>query len=264
LIPFAALHDGKHFVVENFGIVVAPGLTVTDPSDRQKTSGKVLLAGVSQPGPVLGKLPKPAVEAFSTQKIRVATRGVRADGNLDLPGVKEEINALKSQTGGDVLLNEQFTVERFRTDVSTGRYRILHIASHAMFSRSAETSFIMAFDDILTLDDLQKLLRSDELQVNPIEMLTFSACQTAEGDDRAPIGIAGAVLRARANSAIGSLWPVADSATKVLMVHFYELLTTKGMSKSKALQRAQIQLAGDSAFKHPFYWAPFILVGSWQ
>jgi CHAT domain-containing protein len=102
------------------------------------------------------------------------------------------------------------------------------------------------------------------VQVNPIDLLSLSACQTAEGDDRAPLGIAGAALQANAGSALGSLWPVDDSATKRLMVRFYELLTQEHESKSRALQRSQGELLADPAFAHPFYWAPFILVGDWR
>jgi CHAT domain-containing protein len=77
-------------------------------------------------------------------------------------------------------------------------------------------------------------------------------------------GIAGAALRAHAGSALGSLWPVDDEATKTLMVRFYEQLISGKSSKAKALQQAQLDLIGSRTFDHPFFWAPFILVGSWQ
>jgi len=171
---------------------------------------------------------------------------------------------LKSSTNSDRLLNSEFTVEHFRKQVTSGNYRMVHIASHAMFSQRAEASFIMAYDDVLTIDELQNLLRSERVQTNPIELLSLSACQTAEGDDRAPLGIAGAALRARAESALGSLWPVDDEATKTLMVRFYGPLTKQGFTKAQALQRAQVELLENPAYRHPFYWAPFILVGNWQ
>jgi CHAT domain-containing protein len=162
------------------------------------------------------------------------------------------------------LLDSEFTADRFRTEVSSGKYRVVHIASHAVFSRSAQSSFILAYDEVLTLAELQRLLRSGEVQANPIDLLSLSACQTAEGDDRAPLGIAGAALQANAGSALGSLWPVEDSATKTLMVRFYELLAKEHQGKSKALQQAQAELLANPAFRHPFYWAPFILVGDWK
>ena len=264
LIPLGALHDGERFAIAKFAIAIAPGLTMTSAARSEKGPGRVLLAGLSEPGPVLDKLPKMTLERLGrSETTRGGTRSVDLKEGLTLPGVTEEIAELKRATRSDRLLNEEFTVDRFRTQVSSGDYRIVHIASHAMFSQSAETSFILAYDDLLTIDELQSLLRGEQVQKNPIELLSLSACQTAEGDDRAPLGIAGAALRARAQTALGSLWPVDDQATKTLMVRFYELLTTGEMTKAQALQRAQLELIRNPSFDHPFFWAPFILVGSW-
>jgi CHAT domain-containing protein len=264
LIPFGALHDGKQFAMERFGIAIAPGLTISGGgAGAKKEQGRILLAGVAEPGPAVDKLPQSTVEELSSEEPHTETRSAELRKKLALPAVKQEIQALKGKTRSDSLLDGEFTVERFRRQVNTGSYRVVHIASHAIFSRHAATSFIMAYDDILTMDDLQRLLRAEQLQESPIEMLTLSACQTAEGDDRAPLGIAGAVLKARASSALGSLWPVADEATKALMVRFYELFA-EGLSKGKALQRAQMELSRNPEFQHPYYWAPFILVGGWQ
>lgn len=264
LIPMAALHDGERFAIAKFAIVIVPGLTITSASNPGKDVGKVLLAGLSEPGPVVDKLSKQALEQLSAGE---PTRGLRsADlrAGLALPGVTDEIRALKDETRGDRLLNSEFTVARFRRDVGSGGYRVVHIASHAVFSRRAETSFILAYDDLITIDELQTLLRREEVQQNPIDLLSLSACQTAEGDDRAPLGIAGAALRAHAGSALGSLWPVDDEATKTLMVRFYERLITGKANKAKSLQRAQLDLLANRSFEHPFFWAPFILVGNWQ
>jgi CHAT domain-containing protein len=264
LIPLGALHDGERFAVAKYALATAPGLTITSAPRPGTDLGKVLLAGLSEPGPVLDKLPPQALERLTGTE---GSRGVRSPDlkeGLALPGVTEEIRALKDETKGDRLLNSEFTVARFRTQVGTGGYRVVHIASHALFSQRAQTSFILAYDDVLTIDELQTLLRREEVQQNPIDLLSLSACQTAEGDDRAPLGIAGAALRAHAGSALGSLWPVDDEATKMLMVRFYEQLISGKASKAKALQQAQLQLIGNQSFEHPFFWAPFILVGSWQ
>lgn len=262
LVPMGALHDGERFAVERFAIAIAPGLTITSGIQRGKEGGRLLLAGLSEPGPVVEKLPKQMVDELITDDTTSETRSAALRGRLALPSVKEEIETLKRGTLSDVLLDSEFTVDRFRRQVTSGGYSVVHIASHAMFGRSAETSFIMAYDDILTIDDLEKLLRAEALQVSPIEMLTLSACQTAEGDDRAPLGIAGAVLKARAGSALGSLWSVADEATKALMIRFYELFSRDQLAKTKALQRAQVEMIQNPSFQHPYFWAPFILVGS--
>jgi CHAT domain-containing protein len=212
----------------------------------------------------LDKLSAQGVEALASGAPVGSTPSVDLKGALALPGVSEGIRALRTTTGGNRLLDEEFTAARFRTEVASGTYRVVHIASHAVFSRSAQSSFILAYDDVLTLDELQRMLQSEEVQAHPIYLLSLSACQTAEGDDRAPLGIAGAALRASAGSALGSLWPVDDAATQSLMVRFYELLEKEPQGKSKALQRAQQELLANPAFQHPFYWASFILVGDWK
>jgi CHAT domain-containing protein/predicted negative regulator of RcsB-dependent stress response len=259
LVPVGALHDGERFAIERFAVAVAPGLTVTRAIRSDKESDRLLLAGLSEPGPVLEKLPKHIVDEFGSEEASADVRSAKLKGKLALPGVKTEIETLKRNTRSDALLDSEFTVDRFRRGVMSGKYSVLHIASHAMFGSSAQTSFVMAYDDILTIDDLEKLLRS---QASPIELLTLSACQTAEGDDRAPLGIAGAALKARAGSALGSLWPVADEATQALMIHFYESFSRKREPTATALQRAQIELIHHPSFGHPFFWAPFVLVGS--
>jgi CHAT domain-containing protein len=264
LVPLAALHDGKVFAVSRYAVITAPGLTIGNVSTRTPDLGPVLLAGLSLPGPVLNKLPAEGLEALISGSATRGLRGADLNQGLALPGVSEEIQALRDTTNGDRLLNDEFTAHRFREEVGSGKYRVVHIASHAVFNRSAQSSFILAYDDLITLDELQTLLRSGEVQSNPIDLLSLSACQTAEGDDRAPLGIAGAALRARAGSALGSLWPVDDAATKTLMVRFYELLAKEGQTKGKAMQRAQQELLANPAFQHPFYWAPFILVGDWR
>jgi CHAT domain-containing protein len=141
---------------------------------------------------------------------------------------------------------------------------VVHIASHGVFGDSADDTFIMTFDELLTLDGLQALLRDPRLRGAPIELITLSACQTAEGDDRAPLGMSGTALKARARSALGTLWPVSDAAASTLMAQFYRLLADGRHSKIGALREAQIELLKNPAQRHPFFWAPFILIGDWS
>lgn len=291
LVPIGALHDGSRFAVQKHAIATVPGLSMIDVELVAKREPRVLLAGLSEPGSVVNKIP-PAVlkmlmpddaadqwaesEATPASRALVRHRALSAaDGTatsresmlreqLALPGVKQEIEALGRSVKGATLLNQTFTLDHFKEQVSGGEYRVVHIASHGVFSSSADASFIMTYDDLLTMDGLQGLLRSEKLRDQPIDLLTLSACQTAEGDDRAPLGLAGAALKARAKSALGTLWPVADEAATALMPAFYQALGQAGTSKIKALQKAQLGLLERQEFNHPFYWAPFILVGSWQ
>jgi CHAT domain-containing protein len=301
LVPFAALHDGQRFAIEKFAISVATGLSMTNTASPQvdARSRASLIAGLSEPGSVVEKLTHnmtaqiidpdsvaaevpmtrglaavsqlrsfPPTAGQHASGVAVTTRSLREiqelKTRLALPGVKTEVDALTHITQGTTLLNEGFSIERFRNEAATGSFRILHIASHGVFGGSSETSFIMAHDDVLTINDLQSLLHAERFQKHPIELLTLSACQTAEGNDRSPLGISGAAIKARAKSVLGTLWPVEDNAARKLMEVLYGGLINGGLSKTEALRQAQIALLHSPESAHPFFWAPFVLIGNWR
>jgi CHAT domain-containing protein len=253
---------------------------------------------MSEPGPVVGKLDESIVRGIegapqaagapaasiaptvasehylrsARQQFAARTRSAPAGSEqrladlreaLALPGVKEEVTAVSGIVKGRSLLDSGFTVDNFRDQAGSGLYQVVHIASHGLFGGTASTSFIMAYDDLLTLDDLQTVLRAEKLEGAPVELLALSACETAEGDDRSPLGISGAAIKARAKSVLGTLWPVDDRAARTVMELFYEGLQTGGLSKAQALRAAQLQVLGMDGFAPPFYWAPFILIGNW-
>ena len=110
---------------------------------------------------------------------------------------------------------------------------------------------------------LQDMLKGAQSLQNPIEILSLSACETAAGNDRAPLGISGAAMKARAKSVLGTLWPVDDDAAVSVMSQFYRGLAQEGQSKARSLQQAQLQLMRNPQLAHPFYWAPFELIGNW-
>ncbi|NJL09840.1 MAG: CHAT domain-containing protein [Calothrix sp. SM1_7_51] len=91
----------------------------------------------------------------------------------------------------------------------------------------------------------------------------MSACQTAAGDNRAALGLAGVAIQSGARSTLATLWSVSDESTRELMSIFYDNLVNKNMSKAEALRQAQLTIVNSSKF-HPYYWAPFIMVGNWQ
>ncbi|MDD1620048.1 MAG: CHAT domain-containing protein [Methylococcaceae bacterium] len=299
LVPFSALFDGQHYVVEKYAVSVSPGMSLMGHGgDAKSRTYRTLLAGLSKPGPVVGKLPSPMVSALlepesesSGNRKLPATRGLangatsatnaletsaKADillrqpgaeeklkEKLSLPAVEDELSNLQKTVTHTTLLNDQFTVDSFHRQVAGEEpYEMVHIASHGIFSSNANNSFLMAYDNVIKLDDLETLLKQDKGAQRGIELLTLSACETAEGDDRAPLGFTGAALRARARSALGSLWPIADQAASQLMTNFYANMT-QSLGKAEALRQAQLKLLNDPKMSHPFYWSPFILVGNW-
>lgn len=303
LIPMAALYDGQKFLIERYATATSPALTLLAAAPGRKKEFKSLVAGLSEPGPVLTKLPWPHLRDMirPSTNDRTLTRGgmprrsrALSDrlGTLDLlpmlsdmsdqrfienpdfqtklrealalPGVQQEIAQLRTRLESLTLLfNQDFTLERFRNRIKSASYPIIHIASHGIFGPNAETTFIMTYDDIIRIDELETMLKAVPRQRSPVELLTFSACQTAEGDDRAPLGFSGMALRANARSAVGTLWPVDDEAAYTLMTSFYRNLLQSGVSKSEALRQAQLELLKNN-LNHPYFWAAFILVGDWS
>jgi CHAT domain-containing protein len=280
LIPFAALHDGREFVAQRFVLSSVTGLTMTATSARSQAKAVTLLAGLSEPGPVVDKLLSmgftgepaadrsmraavvPAPEPGSMPPGTLAANELALRSELMLPAVETEIRQLRPYGKSLSLLNSEFTVARFQSEVRTGRYSVIHVATHGFFGDSARDSFLLAFDNIIHMDDLQNLISDNGSQNGAIELLTLSACDTATGDERAPLGFAGAAIRARARSVVGTLWAVSDAAAEQFMTTFYAALALQG--KADALTQAQRALIRSPQFSHPYYWAPMVLIGDWN
>jgi CHAT domain-containing protein len=295
LVPMAALHDGQRYAIEKIALSVVTGMSLTNSNVPLNRTTDSLVAGVSTPGPVVEKLEPSLVASIldpavtrsrSGLAMNVQTRAMHAipanaapmaslsdesqqrkledlRASLSLPGVKIEVDALNTILKGKTQFDSGFTVNLFQNAMRSGDYRIVHIASHGVFGGNAESSFIMAYDDVLSLNNLQSLLRSETFQDNPIELLGLSACQTAEGNDRAPLGISGAAIKARAKSVLGTLWPISDDAAQSVMKKFYTEIAHNAQTKTEALRQAQIELMRQPEFAHPFFWAPFVLIGNW-
>lgn len=234
-IPLSALHDGKAFLVERYAVTTSPGLTLTDPRPLAGVAPLVLMAGLTD-----------SVQGFPA-----------------LPAVKEEIAGIASHHAGTVLENQTFQTERFRRELALRPYTIVHIASHGEFGPSAQETFLLTHDGRITLDQLEAQLGGTAYRDQPVELLTLSACQTAAGDDRAAMGLAGIAVKAGARSAFATLWSVNDAASSRLVGDFYRNLGQSGMNKAEALRQSQKALMADRRYRHPYYWSPFLLIGNW-
>ena len=235
-LPMAVLHDGHHYLIEDYSLAIAPSLQLLEPQPLDNRRLQAVVAGLSES---------------------------RA-GFTALPGVETELNRIRSTINADVRLNESFTIEATRNALRRADSPVLHLATHGQFSSNAEDTFILTWDGQLNVNELGQLLqRRDEQRFGALELLVLSACQTAMGDDRALLGLAGLAVRSGARSTIATLWAVRDEATADLMAEFYQQLAQPGMSKAKALQQAQLYLLHQSEYQRPFFWAPFVLVGNW-
>lgn len=238
-IPIATLHDGKQYLLENYNIALLPSL-------RLLSSNKNANFTLQQANTLVGGL----IEA--------------RQGFDALPGVEQEVQNITERFPSEVLLNENFTPSNLQTKLSHTRFPIVHLATHAQFSSKAEDTFLLTWDDRINVKNLDQLLRETEEQIQPIELLVLSACQTATGDDRAPLGLAGVAVRSGAKSTLATLWPVNDESTSLLMAAFYSAFNQPGVSKAQAIRQAQLTLFHNPNYQHPYYWGPFVLIGHWQ
>ena len=234
-IPMAALHDGNRFVVERYSVAVAPGLGLVDPQPLDREALDILLAGVSE-----------AVQGFSP-----------------LPEVGREIEAIQARFGGTAFVDEHFLLERLRTELAESEPTVVHLATHAQFTGDASTSFVLTYDGRLSVEHLDHLISAGRFREQPLELLVLSACETAVGDERAALGLAGIAVRAGARSALGSLWKVSDQATTDLIIAFYDAIADPETTKAQALRSAQLGLLRDPASRHPALWSAFLLISNW-
>lgn len=122
---------------------------------------------------------------------------------------------------------------------------------------------LLAYDKVINIREFDKLLKGKiKTDADAIELLVLSACQTAKGNKRSALGMAGVAAQAGARTTIATLWLVDADSTALLMEEFYKGLKN-GISKAEALRLAQLTLMKNPKYAHHYYWAPFLLVGSW-
>jgi CHAT domain-containing protein len=262
LIPMAALHDGKQFLIENYSIGSIPSVSLTNSRYKSAKDAQVLAMGASE------------FQHLSP-----------------LPAVPTELQVITQQLwSGESFLNENFTLNNLKTQRQRKPFDIVHLATHADFKPGqASNSYIQLWDTQLQFNHLRQM---DWSQPPQVELLTLSACRTALGDLQVELGFAGLAVQAGVKSALASLWYVNDEGTLALMSEFYQHLRQPDVTiKAEALRRAQIAMLrgqvrlengqlqgldqlgsipmppelaarGNHDFSHPYYWAGFTMIGS--
>jgi CHAT domain-containing protein len=254
-LPFAALRDkGGKFLVERFAISYAPSLTTLSAMHkyaRQRVEGRK------------GQLLAFAYPSFgASRKIELPLRGTFEE----LPQTEREAKAIAALFGKDaqVYLREQATEERFK--VEAPKYRILHIATHGIFDASSPLYSGLLLAQGKREDGILEAWEIAEMDLRA-EIVVLSACETARGvvkEGEGLIGFAWAIFVAGCPSSLLTQWQVADKSTAELMTAFYRNWRSQSISKAEALQRAQLTLLRSKQWSHPFFWAPFVLIGDWR
>jgi CHAT domain-containing protein len=246
-IPFAALYDGQHYLVERYAVAqVLAGATSNASAGR--APWQVSAFGMTQAAPPLAALKGVRDELESIVRVAGSTKGV-------LPGT--------------ISLDRDFDRPHLEAALR-GERRVVHIGSHFVLSTSGgeDSSYLLLGDGAhLSLDQIATL------DFSGVEQLTLSACDTANGGGKDENGIevegmASMVATQGAASVLAALWPVSDQSTASLMRAFYRGRSAgEGQTRAQALRRAQLDLLhGDGAaapYAHPFFWAPFIIMGNW-
>lgn len=272
-LPFAALNDGQHYLVERYAISLYNEAAADKLKDKNAATWKVWGLGVTQAHP-----------------------GFKA-----LSAVKGELNGIVGQAGlsGQTLLDDAFNEQALKDGVSQ-HYPVLHIASHFKF-----TPGTLSDSYLLLGDDTHLSLRDVKIKHSfiGVDLVTLSACETGFGggqdaNGREVEGLGAIMQKKGAKSVMATLWPVADASTAQLMQSFYHERQQQHLSKAEALRQAQLALLtgrnktlasvapdergfkrvqqdGTTAtasaytfdpkapYAHPFFWAPFILMGNW-
>ncbi|MEW6544752.1 MAG: CHAT domain-containing tetratricopeptide repeat protein [Nitrospirota bacterium] len=238
-LPFQALHSSERYLIQDSPLFFAPSAAVLQHAlAKDRPRGSRLLAFGN---PDLG------------------------NPELDLPYAQAEVEALAALYPSAAVRVRGEASEAAAKEES-GRYDVLHFASHAEFSEldPLYTGLRLAMDRERREDGRLAASEVFALDLKPY-LVTLSACQTGlgvatSGDE--VIGMNRAFIYAGAPSIVASLWSVSDLSTAKLMEAFYRNLRT--MPKDEALQKAQVALLGTERFGDPFYWAPFYLTGDWK
>ena len=241
-IPMSALYDGQQFLIEKYAIASTPSLKLTNPQTLKRQRLKAMLVGLTQSSSVKDQQYPP------------------------LPFVNQEFQAIRELLPNSrQIMDDTFTRQQLEKELSARNYPIIHIATHAQFSSTPEETFLVTGNNQpLDINTFDRVIRNASSPKQAIELLMLTACQTAVGDARAALGLAGVAIQAGARSSIASLWFIRDDATAKLSEVFYENLLDSDLSKAEALQQAQLHLLNSGGeFSHPYYWSAFTLIGNW-
>lgn len=205
-----------------------------------------------------------------------STKGHAAASLPALPQVENELaKIVRNGTGaqgalpGEKYLNQQFTRQMWGQSIANNasrtKRRVLHVATHFQIDINQHQSKLLMGDG--QFYSAAEIAAEPGLPLSPIDLVTLSACSTAQrksGNGSTFEGLGALFQYKGANAVLGTLWAVADGSTAELMQRFYANRgEQRKMSKAQALQEAQMAMLLDKKWRHPYYWAGFVLMGNW-
>jgi CHAT domain-containing protein len=221
---------------------------------RERTRGAAATGLLAMGNPTLGGV---------QSKLKAVYRDAALE---DLPAAKTEVENLGRiyGAGSRVYVGAEARESRFKAEA--GEARVLHLATHAVLNNASPLySYLLLANDPGTSSE-DGLLEARELLTMKLqaELAVLSACETARGRVGAGEGVIGlswALLVSGVPSTVLSQWKVASDSTSLFMTAFHEN-RKKSMSDAEALRAAALTLRKNPAYQHPFYWAPFTVIGA--
>ncbi len=267
-LPFQALQDKSgHYLVEKHAVFYAPSLTALDAMNHLVIRRRAQPPNhpTTQP-PILLAMAHPLFD--STRKFELTLRGI--DNYAELPNTEKEVRSIEASFGkaAKVYTRSEATEERAKQEMR--RYRILHFATHGVFDPNQPMYSGILLAKGRSEDGFLEAREIANMDLNA-DLAVLSACDTARGavqEGEGILGLSWALFVAGCPSSVLTQWKVADDSTAELMKQFYAHLK-QGKSKAAALQAAQLSLLRPNPkskirnpkWTHPFYWAPFVLIG---
>jgi CHAT domain-containing protein len=237
-IPFAALNSGKEYFVEKYSHSVVPSLTVVDYMLKKRNPNQNRFLAFANP-------------ATDYSALQYAEKEVQAVSKLY---AKREVYLKSEATEGVVKKRSHYA-------------DIVHFATHGEFNdmQPMQSGLLLSKDP--GNDGYLQVHEIFGLNFRNSNLVILSACDTAiskiySGDDL--VGLSRAFIYAGTSTLLATLWSVDDRSTYILINNFYEFWHNKGFDKIESLRRAQNALKSMPEYSHPFYWAPYIIIGDWR
>lgn len=263
---------GNEYLIERFAISYAPSATALSIIRETNRTVKDTKGIIAFGDPLYRMTNLEGQETAKVEEMRSRTRDSQVERGFvftQLPYTREEVNAIASlfdPAERRTFLGAEAQEERVKTENLTP-YRYVHFAAHGMIDEEfpARSGIVLSAtgnsreDGVLQMSEVMRLRLSADL-------VTLSACRTGLGkllSGEGMIGLTRAFHYAGARSVVVSLWNVNDIATSELMKAFYHNLKV-GLAKDEALRKAKLELlkGKQRTWQHPYYWAPFVLVGA--
>ena len=255
-LPFQALQpDGSSVLLERHAIHYAPSLSfLSELAARQvrHPSRATTLLAVGDPDPGTA--------------VPAALTGTLGPGLARLPEAEREVRTLARLYGpGRSAVYLAALASEERVKAAAAHYRVLHFATHALLDDRNPMYSSLVLSRVRPGSGEDGLLQAWELFDLHLDadLVVLSACQTARGRPQAGEGMIGmiwALAAAGSPATLASQWEVDSASTSRLMVEFHRGWLA-GLDKAEALRRAALAVRAEPGYSHPFYWAPFVLVG---